>query len=261
MAKNYAIGLSDIQILIADPVGVTTEVDTLTITAAATGSGNVTVTLGGTAFTVAVASGDTTAQVAEKIRAASFAGWVVTGTNSTAIFTATVGGVKTAPSFNGGTTGVTGTFVVTRAGVDNPFGTVLTTIGEVAENSTQFVQEAPTETKFKGDYGDATLMTLFQNGDISLETDIIEVSGAKMAALTGALWVPSTKTMSLPTSAPILFGQCVLTFDQGFDKIKIWRGQIVGYITGANVKTEMFKLHIKVTAVPDVTGYVDIVTK
>jgi len=136
-----------------------------------------------------------------------------------------------------------------------------TTIGEVAENSTQFVQEAPTETKFKGDYGDATLMTLFQNGDISLETDIIEVDGAKMAVLTGATWTSGTKTMSFPTSAPVIYGECILEFDQGFDSIKIFRGQVVAYINGANVKTEMFKLHLKITAIPDTAGYVDIVTK
>lgn len=134
-------------------------------------------------------------------------------------------------------------------------------IGEVAENSTQFVQEPPTETKFKGDYGDATLMTLFQNGDISMETDIIEVDGEKMAALTGATWTSGTKTMAMPTSAPIIFGECILEFDQGFDKIKMHRGQVTAYLSGANVKTEMFKLHLKITAVPDTAGYVDIVTK
>ena len=40
----------------------------------------------------------------------------------------------------------------------SPFET-LVSIGEVAEGSTQFVQEAPTETKYKGDYSDITLMT------------------------------------------------------------------------------------------------------
>lgn len=134
-------------------------------------------------------------------------------------------------------------------------------IGEVAENSTQFVQEAPTETKFKGDYGDATLMTLFQNGDISMETDIIEIDGTKMAALTGAVWTAGTKTLAMPTSAPLVFGECILEFDQGFDSIKIYRGQVTAYLSGANLKTEMFKLHMKITAVPDVSGYVDIITE
>jgi hypothetical protein len=141
-----------------------------------------------------------------------------------------------------------------------PFYT-LASIGEVAENSTQFVQEAPAETKFKGDYGDVTLFTLFQNGDITLETDIIEVNGEKMAALTGSVWTAGTKTASLPVSAPIIFGEVELTFDTGFDKIKIYRGQVVAYLNGANLKTEMFKLHLKVTAVPATEGYVDVVTE
>lgn len=140
-----------------------------------------------------------------------------------------------------------------------PFYT-LTTIGEVAEGSTQFVQEAPSETKFKGDYGDTTLFTLFQNGDITLETDIIEVSGAKMAALTGSVWTSGTKTVSLPTSAPVIYAECQITFDNGFDNIKIYRGQVVANLNGANLKTEMFKLHLKVIAVPDVAGFVDVKT-
>lgn len=137
----------------------------------------------------------------------------------------------------------------------------LASIGEVAENSTQFVQEAPTETKYKGDYSDITLMTLFQMGDITLETDIIEVDGAKMAALTGASWAPATNTIALPTSAPVIYANCKMTFDTGLDEVEIVRGQIVANLNGANMKTEMFKLHLKVIAVPSDSGFVNIVTK
>lgn len=259
MAKAYAIGISDITLLIDNPIGVTQEVDTLTISSGASVSGNISITLNGVATNVAILGTDTSpSDVAAKIRATSFAGWTVSGEGDEAVFTANVGGAVSAPIFGAGSTGADGDFVRTVLGVDNPFETE-TSIGEVAENSTQFIQEAPTETKFKGDYGDATLMTLFQNGDISLETDIIEVSGEKMAALTGAKWDADTKAVSLPTSAPVIFGQCSLVFDQGFDKIKIHRGQITAYVNGANLKTEMFKLHLKITAVPDASGYVDIV--
>jgi len=146
------------------------------------------------------------------------------------------------------------------AGVGSPFES-LATIGEVAEGSAQFTQETPTETKFKGDYGDTTIFTLFQMGDVMFEADIVEVDGAKWAALTGGTWTSGTKTISLPTSVPLIYGQLKMTMDNGLESINIVRGQVVANLVGQNVKTEMFKIHIKVTAVPDADGYVEIKTK
>ncbi len=95
----------------------TYETDTLTVTAGATSSGNVTVTLNGVAFNVAVLSTDnTTTLVATKIRAATYTGWVTSGTGATVIFTATTNDVKTAPTFSGGTTGATANFKRTIQG-------------------------------------------------------------------------------------------------------------------------------------------------
>lgn len=124
-------------------------------------------------------------------------------------------------------------------------------IGEVAEGSTQINDEAPTETKFKGDYSDATLFALFQRGDISMETDIIDVDGAKFAALTGGTWTSATKTATVPATAPNIEGEVILEFDQGISKLKFNRAQIVANYAGANVKTEMFKLHLKVIGLAD----------
>ena len=258
MSKVYAIGLSDIKLKLEGNVA---EVDTLTITAGASSSGDITITLDGVAYPVAVLELDTPAEIGDKIRLETFTGWTVTGVDEEVIFTADEPLARVAPVFSGGTTGVTGSFVRTIEGVGLAFG-VATTVGEVAENSTQFVQEAPAETKFKGDYNDVTLFTQFQNGDIMLETDIIEVNGAKMSALTGATWDSATKTASLPESAPLIYAEAQLLFDVGFESIKIYRGQVVAYLMGANLKTEMFKVHLKVTAVPTDSGdYVDVVTE
>ena len=57
-------------------------------------------------------------------------------------------------------------------------------------------------------------------GDITLETDIIEVDGAKMAALTGATWTPVNKTIALPTSAPVIYANCVMTLTQDWIRSK-----------------------------------------
>lgn len=92
------------------------EIAELTITAGATTASNVTVTLNSIVITVAVNGTDTINQVATAIRAATFAGWTVTGSGAKAIFTSTTDGVKVDASYSEGTTGATGTIVTTTQG-------------------------------------------------------------------------------------------------------------------------------------------------
>jgi hypothetical protein len=93
------------------------EIDTINFTAGASASGNITITLNGTAVNVAVASGDDAKAVAAKVRATAFAGWTVTGSGTNAVFTNNKVGTKTAPSFTDtGTTGVTATVERTQCG-------------------------------------------------------------------------------------------------------------------------------------------------
>lgn len=94
------------------------EIASIAFTAGASASGNITINLNGTAFNVAVASGDTTTTaVATKVRAASFAGWTTGGSGATVTFTATKVGAKSATTFTDtGTTGVTATVTRTQPG-------------------------------------------------------------------------------------------------------------------------------------------------
>jgi len=93
------------------------EVDTLTISAGATKAGKVTVTLDGVAYEIDVALADDTAEeVAAKIAAVTFAGWTASALAGVVTFTASVKETKIAPMFDGGDTGVAGTFVVTTKG-------------------------------------------------------------------------------------------------------------------------------------------------
>ena len=96
------------------------EVDTLTITAIPTEAGNITITLNGIDYEVAVdPTTETTAtKVATAIKNgfASDANWTVTSSSAVVTFTAKAVGAKLPPAFKGGTTGVTGTFAVTTEG-------------------------------------------------------------------------------------------------------------------------------------------------
>ena len=116
-ALNTAAGTIDVYSAISSDA--VAEVDTLTITAGCSTSGNVTVTLDGTAVNIAVLDTDTTADaVAAKIAATSFAGWTVSAAGAVVTFTADVKGAKAAPTFSGGSTGVTGSFEITVLGKD-----------------------------------------------------------------------------------------------------------------------------------------------
>lgn len=101
------------------------EIRELTITAAATSSNNITITVDGTAVVVAVTSGDTISQVAEKIVAAASdffnagRGWEVTTTDSVSIQFLSLVAENAAGSFSfsGGSTGVTGSWATLVTGV------------------------------------------------------------------------------------------------------------------------------------------------
>ena len=82
----------------------------LRLTSGATAAGDVTITLDGTAYTVTVAAGDTLTQVRDKIVAAGltvFYPWSPSASSTNvARFDSVRPGLVSAPSFNGGTTGV-----------------------------------------------------------------------------------------------------------------------------------------------------------
>lgn len=94
------------------------EVDALTVNTAVTNTGVVTITLNGVAKNVSVDSttDTTTDAVATKIRATAFTGWTTGGTGSLVTFTKTTTGINSTPTFNGGASGVTGSFAVTLTG-------------------------------------------------------------------------------------------------------------------------------------------------
>lgn len=98
------------------------EITTVQITAKATASGNITITLDGTGVNIAVLdTDDTPAKIATKVVAGVFAGWtqkLATGTTDTVIFTSTTNGAKAgAMSFSGAATGVTATVTNTQDGL------------------------------------------------------------------------------------------------------------------------------------------------
>lgn len=148
------------------------EVASLQVTAAATSSGNVTVTLNGVAFTVAVVNGDTAIGVATKIRAAAFTGWTTGGTagTDTVTFTSTTTGTKTDATYSAGTTGATGTMTTTTQGTAD----LITTINGIS----------------------GTTLTLAANASTTVTS--VTVSHDDTAAITNVI-------AAIPTSGSVIF--------------------------------------------------------
>ncbi len=92
------------------------EIQTLTITTASTTNENVTVTLGGVAFSVAVTNSASTIKTAYEISRGTYAGWDAEQVGSTVRFVAKTSGNKTGAFTLSGTTAV-GAFVETKTGV------------------------------------------------------------------------------------------------------------------------------------------------
>lgn len=102
------------------------EIETLNVTAGATVTGNITVTVNGSAHTIAVNAGDSASSVASKIQATSFPSFTVTVSGSVVTFSSNVTGVRATPTFSDtGTTGVTATFTVNPTGTNDSWTDVM----------------------------------------------------------------------------------------------------------------------------------------
>lgn len=118
MVKFQGAGKEVLVITAVGQAGVA-EVAQLTVTEGATASGNLTVTLDGTAVTIAVAdTDDTAAKVAAKIAAGSYTGWTAKAEGDVVTFTASANESKKDPAFAAAATGVEAVFKVLVKGVD-----------------------------------------------------------------------------------------------------------------------------------------------
>lgn len=92
----------------------------LTVTAFPTASGNVTITLNGVAFTVALSTTTETtiALTAAKILAQTYTGWVKTAITNGVRFTRTTYGAVSTPTYGAASTGSTATIATSTQGAD-----------------------------------------------------------------------------------------------------------------------------------------------
>lgn len=119
---GYQIGYDGTSFGILYTESATVEVQTLTVTAAPTGAGNVTVTLdSGTPVVVAVTLSGNTSVTASEIAAANYTqtagGWDACAIGNVVYFTRHTAGPAGASTFSAGTTGMTATFAILTTGV------------------------------------------------------------------------------------------------------------------------------------------------
>lgn len=118
MVKFQGAG-KEVLVITADGQAGVAEVAQLTVTEGATASGNLTVTLDGTAVTIAVLdTDDTAAKVAAKIAAGTYTGWTAKAEGDVVTFTASDKEAKEAHVFAAAATGVEAVFEVLVKGID-----------------------------------------------------------------------------------------------------------------------------------------------
>lgn len=116
-AHFAAVGLTSTEFGIFHVTGGVREIRTLTVSAHTATAGDVSVELNGaTAVTIAVLSGDTITDVANKIAAGTYPGWAAEARGSTVVFLANDAGAK-AGAFGATGAGVTASFATTLTGV------------------------------------------------------------------------------------------------------------------------------------------------
>lgn len=94
------------------------EIKTLTVTAGASSSGNVTITLNGTAYTIAVTNSSNIQRTCWEISQGTYDGWYAYPSDATVVFIKASAGVTAGTqSFSAGATGATASIVQTRVGV------------------------------------------------------------------------------------------------------------------------------------------------
>jgi hypothetical protein len=116
--SGYFFGYNGTSFGILHSTGGVREMQTLTVTAGATVSSNVTITLDSVAFTVPVTNSSNTSKTAYEIATYAYSGWKAQQRGATVVFVADSVGNKTGTfSFGAGTTGATASFAETLAGV------------------------------------------------------------------------------------------------------------------------------------------------
>jgi len=94
------------------------EIKTLTVSTGATSSGNVTITLNGTAFTVAVTNASNIQRTVYEISQGTYTGWDAYPSGTTVVFVRnSAGATAGTQSFSAGATGAAASIAQTRAGV------------------------------------------------------------------------------------------------------------------------------------------------
>lgn len=181
---NVTVTLNGVAQNVAVTAG-TAEVDTVTFTAGATTAGNVTVTLNGVGVATALAAGDTIAAVAGKVAASAYAGWTAVSDGvSKVTFTKTTVGTNSAPTYaDTGATGATATTATPTAGV-------------AADTSTGVATKIRAAAFAGWTTGGTTTTVTFTATAVGVKTDAIYSAGT-----TGATGTMTTPTQGVDVAA------------------------------------------------------------
>ena len=212
------------------------ECRTLTVSTGATSSGNVTITLNGTAFTVAVTNASNVYRTAWEIGAATYSGWVAQTIGATVIFQRAVAGAASGTySYSAGTTGSAASIAQTKAGV---------------AINTQFIAQADWNgdkldgTGASGVTIDPTKLNVYQigmqylgAGSIKFQVEVAPDGNNATWATVHTLRLPNTLTTTSFGNPSFPFTMSATNTSAGGTDLTVKSGSLAGFIEGQKVLT------------------------
>jgi len=214
------------------------ECRTLTITTGATSASNVTITLNGTAFIVAVTAASNIQRTVYEIAAATYSGWVAQAVGATVVFQRLVAGAASGTyTYAAGTTGSAGTIAQTKAGV-----AITTSFIPKASWNGDVMDGSGSTSNPSGILLDPTKLNVYQIGMQYLGAGAIKFQVEVAPVGNNATWA-TVHTLALPNTLTVTsFGNPSFPFTMSATKtavsaldLTVKSGSFGGFIEGQKV--------------------------
>ena len=126
------------------------------------------------------------------------------------------------------------------------------------EESFQINQADATITDIMGEYADTPLIRAIKLGLFEFSFSVSGIDYAALQPLMGGTWTEGSSLYTLPTTGAIITKKFKISFGTGIKDMVIYKGQVISKFEGQDFKGNPLKVTFTITALADVTGFVDI---
>ena len=132
-------------------------------------------------------------------------------------------------------------------------GTAITGVQE----SFTITQSDATITDIMSEFTDTPLVRSIKAGLFEFSFSVAGIDYAALQPIMGGTWTEGTSIYALPTTASIIAKKFKVSFGSGIKDMVVYKGQVATKFEGSDLKGNPLKVTFTVTALADVTGFVD----